>query len=41
VEKAEIYIDHKSTLLDENPWIIPLVLFAALENRHRTIAATS
>ncbi len=41
IEKAEIHIDHKSTLLDENPWIIPLVLFVAMENRRHTIAATS
>ncbi len=41
VEKAEIHIEHNSTLLDENPWIIPLVLFVAIENRHSTIAATS
>jgi len=41
VEKAEIYIEHKSEILDENPWIIPLVLIIAIENRHHAIAATS
>ncbi len=41
IEKAEILIENKSEILDENPWIIPLVIFVAIENRHRTIAATS